>query len=69
MSKRLSTKESSSFVTKLLVPLAGTFAFASIISFQIYAEEGMIFRVLILCIGLGISLTLLFLSPVTKTAM
>ena len=31
--------------------------------FQIYAEEGMVFRVLLLCIGLGISLTFLFLSP------
>ena len=63
MNKRLLTKEGPSLVSKLLVPLAGTLAFASIISFQVYAEEGMIFRVALLCIGLGISLTLLFLSP------
>ena len=63
MNKRLLTKEGPSLVSKLLVPLAGTLAFASIISFQVYAEEGMIFRVFLLCIGLGISLTLLFLSP------
>ena len=63
MNKRLLTKESPSLVSKLLVPLAGTLAFASIISFQVYAEEGIVFRVLLLCIGLGISLMLLFLSP------
>ena len=66
MSKRLSTKEGSSIVSKLLVPLAGTLAFVSIVSFQIYAEEGMFFRVALLCIGLGISLTVLFLSPAGK---
>ena len=66
MSKRLSTKEGSSIVSKLLVPLAGTLAFVSIVSFQIYAEEGMFFRVVLLCIGLGISLTVLFLSPAGK---
>ena len=63
MNKRVLTKEGPSLVSKLLVPLAGTLAFGSIISFQVYAEEGMVFRVLLLCIGLGISLTLLFLSP------
>ena len=63
MSKKLSTKEGSSFVSKLFVPLSATLAFASIVSFQIYAEEGMVFRVLVLCIGLGISLTILFFSP------
>ena len=63
MNKRSLTKEGPSLVSKLLVPLAGTLAFGSIISFQVYAEEGMVFRVLLLCIGLGISLTLLFLSP------
>ena len=63
MSKRLSTKEGTSFVSRLLVPLSGTLAFVSIISFQIYAEEGMVFRVLLLCTGLGISLMFLFLSP------
>ena len=63
MNKRVLTKEGPSLISKLLVPLAGTFAFASIISFQVYAEEGMVFRVLLLCIGLGISLTLLFFSP------
>ena len=66
MSKRLSTKEGSSFVSKLLVPLSGTVAFVSIISFQVYAEEGMVFRILLLCIGLGISLMFLFLSPAGK---
>jgi len=66
MSKRVSTKEGSSFISKLLVPLAGTLAFFSIVSFQIYAEEGMVFRVLILCSGLGISLLFLFLSPAGK---
>ena len=63
MNKRVLTKEGPSLVSKLLVPLAGTLAFASIISFQVYAEEGIVFRVLLLCIGLGISLMLLFLSP------
>ena len=63
MNKRSLTKEGPSLVSKLLVPLAGILAFGSIISFQVYAEEGTVFRVLLLCIGLGISLTLLFLSP------
>ena len=63
MNKRVLTKEGPSLVSKLLVPLAGTFAFVSIISFPAYAEEGIGFRVLLLCIGLGISLMLLFLSP------
>ena len=66
MSKKLSTKEGSSLASKLLVPLSGTLAFVSILSFQIYAEEGMVFRVLLLCIGLGVSLTVLFLSPVGR---
>ena len=63
MNKKVLTKESPSLVSKLLVPLSGTLAFVSIISFQIYAEEGMVFRVLLLCTGLGISLMFLFLSP------
>jgi len=63
MSKRVLTKEGPGLVSKLLVPLAGTLAFVSIVSFQVYAEEGMVFRVLLLSIGLGISLMLLFLSP------
>ena len=63
MNKRVLTKEGPSLLSKLLVPLAGTLAFASIISFQVYAEEGMVFRILLLFLGLGISLMLLFLSP------
>ena len=66
MSKKLSTKEGPSFASRLLVPLSATLAFVSILSFQIYAEEGMVFRVLLLCIGLGVSLTVLFLSPVGR---
>ena len=66
MNKRTLTKEGPSFISKLLVPLAGSLAFISIVSFQVYAEEGMVFRVSLLCFGLGVSLALLFLSPAGK---
>ena len=63
MSKKTITKEEPGFVSKLLVPLSGMLAFVSIVGFQVYAEEGIIFRALVLGFGLTGSLLLLFISP------
>ena len=66
MSKKSLIKEESSLVSRLLVPLSGTLALLSVVSFQIYAEEGVIFRALLLSFGLLGSLALLFISPAGK---
>ena len=66
MSKKSLIKEESSLVSRLLVPLSGTLALLSVVSFQIYAEEGVIFRALLLSSGLLGSLALLFISPAGK---
>ena len=51
----------------MLLPLAGIIAFISIVGFQIYAEEGVLFRALVLGGGLVCALLVLSLSAAGKT--
>ena len=67
MSKKTLTKVEPSLRSKLLLLLSGVIALASIVSFQVYAEEGVVVRALLLGAGLSGSLALLFISPAGKS--
>ena len=66
MIKKTISKTEPGLVSRMLLPLSGTLAFVSIVSFQVYAEEGALFRGLLLGFGLVSSLILLFFSPAGK---